>query len=69
VIVCLDRSLVFPSVEYSRYMIMKSGNTWAKGTLPVVIDCDHIQFADYTAAQVLTIELLNYIYLFLYVHL
>lgn len=31
---------------------MKSGTVWAKGTIPLVIDCQHIQFADYTAAQV-----------------
>jgi len=58
VIVGLDRSLVFPSAEYTRYMIMKSGNTWAKGFIPDVIDCNHIQFADYTAAQVLKYELI-----------
>ncbi|CAG7835167.1 unnamed protein product [Allacma fusca] len=51
-IVCdLDRSLVFPSVEYSRYIVLKSGNVWANDTLPVVVDCQHIQFCDFTAAQ------------------
>jgi hypothetical protein len=48
----LDRSLTFPSVEYTRYVVMKCGNTWAKNTIPLVVDCQHIQFADYTAAQV-----------------
>jgi len=47
----LDRSLAFPSVEYTSYVVMKTGNNWAKSRLPVVVDCNHIQFADFTAAQ------------------
>jgi len=54
----LDRSLVFPSVEYARYVVVKSGSNWAGGTMPVVIDCKHIQFADYSAAQVYSRSLL-----------
>lgn len=37
----------------NRYIMMKSGTVWAKGSIPLVIDCQHIQFADYTAAQVI----------------
>jgi MFS superfamily sulfate permease-like transporter len=51
ILVDLDRSLSFPSVEYTRYVLMKAGTNWAKNRLPVVLDCQHIQFADYTAAQ------------------
>ncbi|CAL8130642.1 unnamed protein product [Orchesella dallaii] len=51
ILVELDRSLVFPCVEYTRYVIMKSGNVWAKNDLPVVVDCQFIQFADFTAAK------------------
>lgn len=54
ILVELDRSLVFPCVEYTRYVIMKSGNVWAKNDLPVVVDCQFIQFADFTAAKVCT---------------
>lgn len=52
ILVELDRSLVFPCVEYTRYVIMKSGNVWAKNDLAVVVDCQYIQFADFTAAKV-----------------
>ena len=48
----LDRSLIFPSVEYTNYVLMKSANVWARGRLPVVLDGQHIMFADYSAAQV-----------------
>jgi len=51
ILVELDRSLTFPSVEYIRYVITKSSSSWGKNTLPMVVDCNHIQFADFTAAQ------------------
>lgn len=34
-----------------RTVLMKCGDKWASGRLPVVIDCFHMHFADYTAAQ------------------
>jgi len=43
-------------MEYTRYLVMKCGSIWAKNSLPMVIDCQHIQFADYTAAQVSLIQ-------------
>ncbi|ODM96573.1 Sodium-independent sulfate anion transporter [Orchesella cincta] len=46
----MDRSLTFPSVEYIRYVISKASQVWGQNKLPVVINCLHIQFADYTAA-------------------
>ncbi len=49
----LDRSLVFPCVDYIRYIVTKAGRSWAEGKFPVAIDCKHIHYADYTAAQVL----------------
>ncbi|KAH8332562.1 hypothetical protein KR074_005603 [Drosophila pseudoananassae] len=46
-----DRCLIFPSVEFVRNMVLKSGS---KSTLPVVIDCTYIYAADYTAAKVIS---------------
>ncbi|ALC47619.1 CG9702 [Drosophila busckii] len=46
-----DRCLIFPSVEFVRKMIVKSGS---KSTLPVVIDCTYIYAADFTAAKVIS---------------
>lgn len=46
-----DRCLIFPSVEFVRNLILKSG---AKTSLPVVIDCTYIYGADYTAAKVIS---------------
>ena len=45
-----DRCLIFPSVEFVRNLILKSGT---KTSLPVVIDCTYIYGADYTAAKVI----------------
>lgn len=42
---------MFPSVEYVRYMVSKARTVWAKDLLPTVIDCHHIQFMDFSAAQ------------------
>lgn len=50
--VCPDRSLVFPALDYTRYIIMKAGHVWGKGYLPVVINGGNIQYADFTAAVV-----------------
>lgn len=46
-----DRCLIFPSVEFVRNLILKSGN---KSSLPVVLDCTYIYGADYTAAKVIS---------------
>lgn len=46
-----DRCLIFPSVEFLRNMVLKSGS---KSTLPVVIDCTYIYAADFTAAKVIS---------------
>ncbi|ALC38932.1 CG9702 [Drosophila busckii] len=46
-----DRCLIFPSVEFVRNMIIKSGS---KSSLPVVIDCTYIYAADFTAAKVIS---------------
>jgi anti-anti-sigma regulatory factor len=51
ILVELDRSLTFPSVEYIRYVITKSSKAWGQNSIPMVVDCHHIQFADFTAAQ------------------
>ncbi|XP_050537914.1 sodium-independent sulfate anion transporter-like [Daktulosphaira vitifoliae] len=46
-----DRSLVFPSVEYVRAVVTKAGLRQGLSSIPVVIDCKHIQGADFTAAK------------------
>lgn len=46
-----DRCLIFPSVEFVRNMVLKSGS---KTTLPIVIDCTYIFAADFTAAKVIS---------------
>lgn len=46
-----DRCLIFPSVEFVRNLVLKSGT---KTSLPVVIDCTYIYGADYTAAKVIS---------------
>ena len=38
-------------MEYIRYVITKSSSAWGKNTIPMVVDCNHIQFTDFTAAQ------------------
>ncbi|CAL8073740.1 unnamed protein product [Orchesella dallaii] len=51
VLVELDRSLTFPSVDYITYEITKAGLRFANSKTPIVVDCHHIQFADYTAGE------------------
>ncbi|XP_025414035.1 sodium-independent sulfate anion transporter-like isoform X2 [Sipha flava] len=46
-----DRSLVFPSVEYVRAVVSKAGLKQGLSSIPVVMDCRHIQGADFTAAK------------------
>lgn len=46
-----DRCLIFPSVEFVRNMVLKSGS---RTTLPIVIDCTYIYAADFTAAKVIS---------------
>jgi solute carrier family 26 (sodium-independent sulfate anion transporter), member 11 len=48
-----DRSLSFPSVEYVRALVLKAGIKQGDSYLPVVIQCKHIQAADFTAAEVI----------------
>jgi solute carrier family 26 (sodium-independent sulfate anion transporter), member 11 len=47
-----DRSLAFPSVEYVRALVLKAGVKHGDSLLPVVVECGHIQAADFTAAEV-----------------
>lgn len=43
-----DRCLIFPSVEFVKNVINKSG---MKTSVPVVVDCTYVYGADYTAAK------------------
>uniref|UniRef100_A0A1A9VVG6 STAS domain-containing protein n=1 Tax=Glossina austeni TaxID=7395 RepID=A0A1A9VVG6_GLOAU len=47
-----DRCLIFPSAEFVRNLILKSG--CQSSSLPVVIDCTYIYGSDYTAAKVIS---------------
>lgn len=38
----LDRSITFPSLEYIKYVISKSSISWGKNKLPMVVDCELI---------------------------
>ncbi len=49
-VVHLDRSLVFPSVNHVRAAVNKVGLRQGGSTAPLVIDCVHIYASDYTAA-------------------
>lgn len=52
--ILLDRSLTFPSVEYMRYVLVKAAGGSGGKRHTLVIDCHHIQFVDFTAASRLT---------------
>ncbi|KAH8381618.1 hypothetical protein KR093_009534 [Drosophila rubida] len=52
-----DRCLIFPSMEFVRKVINKQG---VKSTLPVVIDCSHIYGADFTAAKVISMMVMDF---------
>lgn len=44
ILIQLDRSLTFPSVEYIRYIVTKASNS-GKNKLPLVIDCHHVSLS------------------------
>ena len=46
-----DRALMFPSVSYLRTMINKTGLKHSKESHPVVLNCQHISAADFTATK------------------
>lgn len=48
----MDRSLTYPSVDYITDIVLESTHVWGGLTAPIVIDCHHIQFVDFTAAKV-----------------
>ncbi len=48
--VSIDRSLVFPSVNYVRNIVNKAGLKEGGSRMPVVVDCSHIYTTDFTAA-------------------
>jgi MFS superfamily sulfate permease-like transporter len=43
--------MTFPSVDHITYEITKAVDRWGNQKIPVVLDCHHIQYADYTAAE------------------
>jgi len=49
-----DRGIVYPSVSYIRTLVSKAGIKQGNSELPVVIDCEHISHADFTAANSFT---------------
>jgi len=49
----MDRSLTYPSVDYVTDVVMKAVSRWSNNITPIVVDCHHIQFVDFTAAEVI----------------
>ena len=49
VMICPDRSIIFASTNYVRTLINKTG--LKSGKSPVVLDCQHVSSADFTAAK------------------
>ena len=52
ILIALDRSLTFPSVDYITYQVNKSVLRFGQKNTPAVVDCHHIQYTDFTAAEV-----------------
>jgi len=50
-LVQLDRSLVFPSVNYVRGVVNKAGMRQGQSRTPVAIDCSRVYTSDFTAAS------------------
>ena len=46
-----DQAIVFPSVSFIRNLVTKAGSKHGNSLMPVVIDCEHISKADFTAAS------------------
>jgi len=46
-----DQGIVFPSVSFIRNLVNKAGSKHGNSRMPVVIDCEHISKADFTAAS------------------
>ena len=46
-----DQGIVFPSVSFIRNLVNKAGSKHGNSGMPVVIDCEHISKADFTAAS------------------
>jgi len=46
-----DQGIVFPSVSYMRNLINKAAIKQGNSKMPVIIDCSHINQADFTAAE------------------
>lgn len=56
--ILLDRSLTFPSVDYISNQIIKAARDWASTDTPIVIDCHHIHYGDFSAAEVSILKFL-----------
>jgi len=46
-----DQGIIFPSVSYLRAFISKAGVSKGNSSMPVIIDCCHINKTDFTAAK------------------
>jgi len=49
--ICPDQAIIFPSVSFIRNLITKAGLSQVNSTLPVCIDCSHVNQTDFTAAK------------------
>ena len=50
IVIRVDRSWIFPSVQYVRNIVNKVGVRQGEARTPVVLDCSHIYTSDFSAA-------------------
>ena len=47
-----DSGLTYPAAEHVRAVVTDAAILHGRGTEPVVVDCSHIRYSDFTAAEV-----------------
>ena len=50
IVIRIDRSWIFPSVQYVRNIVNKVGVRQGESRVPVVLDCSHIYTSDFSSA-------------------
>ena len=50
IVIRIDRSWIFPSVQYVRNIVNKVGVRQGEARVPVVLDCSHIYTSDFSSA-------------------
>ena len=47
-----DSGLTYPAAEHVRAVVTDAALLHGRGTEPVVVDCSHIRYSDFTSAEV-----------------